>query len=241
VIGEVMHCDWRQLAERVKAEVGMVDALIVDAPYGDVTHKGHDKQAASVNATTGSKRRSLDYRPWDKHDVKEFVAVWSPLVRGWIVSITDDGLATHWRRALGALGRCDFAPLPLTETGATVRLAGDGPSSWTTWVCVARPRTKEMAAWGTLPGAYIVPSERKPVVGGKPLSAMEALVRDYTRPGDLVCDPCCGGGTTLVAAKLLGRRFIGGDLDDKHVELARKRVSAITMGRPLSLNFGDVG
>jgi DNA modification methylase len=98
-----------------------------------------------------------------------------------------------------------------------------------------------MASWGTLPGAYIVPSERKPVVGGKPLSAMEALVRDYSRPSDLVCDPCCGGGTTLVAAKLLGRRFIGGDIDDKHVEIARKRVSAITMGRPLALNFGDVG
>jgi hypothetical protein len=249
VIGEILHCDWRQLAERVKAEVGTVGCVQVDAPYSPKTHSGHDSGAASANRPvkangvrdTGRERRSIDYAPWTDDDVCAFVDTWAPRTSGWMVSITDDILAPSWRSAYEVNGLLAFAPLPLVETGATVRLTGDGPSSWTTWVCVARPRTKEMASWGTLPGAYIVPSERKPVVGGKPLSAMEALVRDYTRPGDLVCDPCCGGGTTLIAAKLLGRRFIGGDIDAKHVEIARKRVSAITMGRPLSLNFGDVG
>jgi site-specific DNA-methyltransferase (adenine-specific) len=38
---------------------------------------------------------------------------------------------------------------------------------------------------------------------------MEALIRDFTDPGDLVCDPFAGSGTTGVAAIRLGRRFIG--------------------------------
>jgi site-specific DNA-methyltransferase (adenine-specific) len=53
---------------------------------------------------------------------------------------------------------------------------------------------------------------------------MESLVRDYTRPGDIVCDPCCGAGTTLLAAKMLGRQYIGGDIDAAHVAIAEERL-----------------
>jgi hypothetical protein len=53
---------------------------------------------------------------------------------------------------------------------------------------------------------------------------MRALVRDYSRPGDLVCDPCAGAGTTLVAAKMSGRRFIGSDIDAAHVAIAQRRL-----------------
>lgn len=224
-MNEIYHMHWRDLAERIRSTVGHVDSIITDCPYSERTHKGHDAGAASVNRPAKSgERRSIDYAPWTDDDVCAFVDVWSPLVRGWIVSITDTDLACSWRASFEENGRLGFAPLPLVETGATVRLTGDGPSSWTTWICVARPRSKEMASWGTLPGAYIVPSERKPVVGGKPLSAMESLVRDYSRPGDLVCDPCAGGGTTLLAAKLLGRRYVGSDIDAEHVEIARERL-----------------
>jgi tRNA G10 N-methylase Trm11 len=51
---------------------------------------------------------------------------------------------------------------------------------------------------------------------------MRALVRDYSRPGDLVCDPCCGAGTTLRAAIEEGRRAIGGDIDAGRLAHARK-------------------
>ena len=71
---------------------------------------------------------------------------------------------------------------------------------------------------------YIGPRETKPVVGGKPLWLMRALVRDYSRPGDIVCDPCAGAGTTLLAAKLEGRRYVGGDIDAAHAEIARERL-----------------
>jgi modification methylase len=39
----------------------------------------------------------------------------------------------------------------------------------------------------------------------------------------IVIDPFCGTGTTLVAAKLLGKNYIGIDISEKYVEYARRR------------------
>jgi len=55
---------------------------------------------------------------------------------------------------------------------------------------------------------------------------MEALVRDFTDPGDLVLDPFAGSGTTGVACKRLGRRFLGWEKDPKYHAIAVKRIDA---------------
>lgn len=60
----------------------------------------------------------------------------------------------------------------------------------------------------------------------KPLDLMEALVRDFTDPGDLILDPFAGSGTTGVAAIRLGRRFIGWERDPKYHAIAMKRLEA---------------
>ena len=145
-------------------------------------------------------------------------------MRGWFVSITDHVLVRAWESYLAFSGRYVFAPVPYVAPGSRIRLSGDGPSSWTCWIVVARPRNREFASWGTLPGAYVLPGGHGgnlPVVGGKPMWLMQRLVEDYSRPGDLVCDPCCGAGTTLVAALRSGRRAIGGDVMPEHAEMAR--------------------
>jgi site-specific DNA-methyltransferase (adenine-specific) len=58
----------------------------------------------------------------------------------------------------------------------------------------------------------------------KPVLLLERILELASDPGDLVLDPCCGSGTTLVAAELLGRRSIGIDRSKPALALARKRL-----------------
>ena len=55
----------------------------------------------------------------------------------------------------------------------------------------------------------------------KPMDLCTALL-DNSQPG-IVLDPFAGSGTTLVAAKLLGRQAVGIEMDERHVETAAKR------------------
>ncbi len=219
---QVFHCSWRELLPTVSA-AGRADSLIVDAPYSERTHAGHSSGAADVN--DGCERRDLNYGHWTDRDVRDFCEAWTPLTSGWFVSLTDDDLAPVWKAALRSLDWYVFPLVPCTERGGNVRRSGDGPSSCTTFAVIARRRGKRFLGWGTTESHYLVPREPKAVVGGKPLSLMRALVRDYSQPGDLIVDPCCGAGTTLVAAQMEGRRSIGCDAMQEHAELAARRVA----------------
>lgn len=59
----------------------------------------------------------------------------------------------------------------------------------------------------------------------KPVLLLERVIALASEPGDLVLDPCCGSGTTLVAAHLLGRRSLGMDSSKPAIALARKRLA----------------
>lgn len=59
----------------------------------------------------------------------------------------------------------------------------------------------------------------------KPLKLMQALIELTTKPGQLVLDPFCGSGSTLLAAKALGRQFLGYELDPQSAKVARERLA----------------
>lgn len=58
----------------------------------------------------------------------------------------------------------------------------------------------------------------------KPVDLMEYLIRTYTNEGDTVLDNCMGSGTTGVACKNTGRRFIGMEQRADYYEIARSRI-----------------
>jgi DNA modification methylase len=59
----------------------------------------------------------------------------------------------------------------------------------------------------------------------KPVRLLEMLVGACCPPGGVVLDPCCGSGTTVVAAARSGRRGLGADIDDRALALTRTRVA----------------
>lgn len=60
----------------------------------------------------------------------------------------------------------------------------------------------------------------------KPLALMELLVRACCPPGGIVLDPFCGSGTTLVASIATDREYLGIDVSDVAVAIARQRCDA---------------
>jgi site-specific DNA-methyltransferase (adenine-specific) len=58
----------------------------------------------------------------------------------------------------------------------------------------------------------------------KPLEALELLIESFCPPDGLVLDPFAGSGSTLAAAKSLGRKWLGIELDAKYHAIARRRL-----------------
>lgn len=62
----------------------------------------------------------------------------------------------------------------------------------------------------------------------KPVELPAKFIAAHTKPGQIVLDPFCGSGTTLLAAERLGRKWIGIELDPKWVRIAEERIAAET-------------
>lgn len=58
----------------------------------------------------------------------------------------------------------------------------------------------------------------------KPIKVLENLIRIFTDDGDVVIDPCCGSGSTLVAAENLGRKSYGFEIKKEFVNLAKTKM-----------------
>ena len=58
----------------------------------------------------------------------------------------------------------------------------------------------------------------------KPLSVLLPLIEAFSVPGELILDPFAGSGSTLVAAKMLRRSWLGVEMDAKYHAIARERL-----------------
>ena len=58
----------------------------------------------------------------------------------------------------------------------------------------------------------------------KPVELMMRLIKTHSKEGDLVLDPFMGSGTTAVACRILGRNFIGFEIDKKYHAMAEARL-----------------
>lgn len=212
------------------------DALIFDAPYSHATAANDTKR----NDGYASDGLRPSYPPLTIADVREFCEAWADRCRGWMVSVSDFQLAPVWRAEMERIGRCTFSPVPCVLRGSSFRVQHDGPSNWTLYAMVSRPRGEAFATWGVLDGAYTGGYGSRLEGGsgggrGKPRWLMNALVRDYSRRGNTVCDPFAGWGSTLASCLELGRRAVGAEADAEAWAEAMRR-----LGNPKQLHLEAV-
>jgi len=213
-----------------------VDCIITDPPYSERTHSGHNNTAREGGPL---QMATLDYASLTPETAAEWGEAWGRRITQWLCVMCDHVLWPHWEAGARAAGLYVFPPVYCGIHAMTVRAAADGPASWGVWMMVARTKAPAVAdyerfndkgdrvrGWGSLPGYYTV--QRDPgYPGGKPLPLMQQIIRDYSRPGMLVADPCAGHGTTLVAAKGAGRLVWGAECDPAAHRAACERLDAV--------------
>lgn len=59
----------------------------------------------------------------------------------------------------------------------------------------------------------------------KPILLLEKIIQIATDEGDVVLDPFCGSGTTLVASELLNRKYIGIDFSEDAIKISKDRIN----------------
>lgn len=87
----------------------------------------------------------------------------------------------------------------------------------------AEPRAGELAAKLRRGSVIRVPALRgmaMPHPNYKPVGLLQRLIEASTLVGDLVVDPFCGSGSSAIAAAILGRRYIGVELDPEYAKRA---------------------
>lgn len=72
----------------------------------------------------------------------------------------------------------------------------------------------------------------------KPIKLMSYLIVLGSREGDIVLDPFSGSGTTLVAAKMLGRKYIGCEMDKSYCEIIEARLESVKEEKEENEFFG---
>jgi len=227
--------DWRE----VLADLDEVDTLIADPPFSAKTHRGR---------RTGSEIRQseIGYPEITRGGAQEIIDFWAPRVKRWIVLFGDHTTARWFRSDAERNGLYVFQPIPWVKPDCAPRMSGDGPASAcehitvlladedelpTEWITVARAKSRA-GMLGSVPGYYEhrTASTRghggqKAYPGQKPLGLIRALVRNYSKPGDLIVDICAGTGTTLLAARAEGRNCVGAEIDPETFARASERIA----------------
>ncbi len=73
----------------------------------------------------------------------------------------------------------------------------------------------------------------------KPVLLLSQIIKIASNEGDLILDPFCGSGTTLLAAKQLCRDFIGFDISSEAIELTKNRLNEMVISSSKLLNLGE--
>jgi site-specific DNA-methyltransferase (adenine-specific) len=84
---------------------------------------------------------------------------------------------------------------------------------------------RKLSQRGVIGEDWSTPAKLKIHCAAFPVELPQWAIKVYSKPGDVVLDPFTGSGTTGVAAKIEGRKFVGIELDQKHADYAYTRIA----------------
>lgn len=207
---QLFHGDCRAILPLL----GPADHVITDPPFSGYTHGN-----AKSNRGKGYGNEAIDFEAIDF-----LLTLLGPQVRRWFVATMD------WRH-IAQLERqpnefWEFVRFGVwVKTNPMPQISADRPANGWDGICYLHRRTIRKA-WhgGGEHGNWIGPvitNGDHPT--GKPEAMISRIVRQFTDEGETILDPFAGSGTTLVAAKRLGRKAIGIELSEQYCEVAAKR------------------
>ena len=203
-----------------------IDHVITDPPYEE---EAHTKQRRGKRNGGVMKVESLSFYPITEDQRRAVAAQFGRLARRWVIVFCQVEAVHLWSDALEAGG------LTVRRVGVWIKpdgmpqYSGDRPGMGYESIVIAHQPGRSRWNGGGKRGVWIMPQmgaaqTRTGHQTQKPLALMEALVRDFTDPGEVVLDPFAGSGTTGVACKRLGRAFIGWERDPKYHAIAERRI-----------------
>ncbi len=219
-----------------------VQVTLTDPPYEAEAHtlmrrqKGALHGLANVDEWRGVNASPLDFDAIAPDDRATAAAQIARVTAHRALAFCQAEAVAAWRDCFNAAGMPYRRSLPWVKPDAMPSLHGRYPGQAYESIVLAQYPSAPPCPMGGKAQAYTFTRARAGQAGGpggtaaphpttKPLQLMLAMVEDFTDPGDLVCDPFAGSGTTGVACLRLGRRFLGIERDDAYFEIARRRLN----------------
>lgn len=247
----IYHGDCREILPQIES----VDHVITDPPYSDYVHAKSRRGGSDGVPVDGAGRRV----PSSFSRVKTFgfdalddatriqVGQWcATSVARWVLVFSDVESTGLWRDALsGCEGGLDYVRTGAwVKIGGTPQFTGDRPATSFEAVTICHPKGKKQWNDG---GAHAVwshaivlnRSHKDPRLHTtqKPEPLMAELITQFTDPDELILDAFMGSGTTLAAAKRLGRRCIGIERDEAYCEIAANRLAQEALPLELEVSY----
>lgn len=205
--------------------------IITDPPYSPHVH-GNSRRGGGVQAGLYGQAVDLQFDPLDPSKRTDYAKQFARVARRWVVVFTDVEGVSGWITSM-LVARLEYVRTCFWhKPNGTPQFTGDRPASHVEAIVVGhvsrngKPMRKE---WNG--GGRSNVFSHGPVMGDhrahktqKPLRLMLELVELFSNPGELVLDPFAGSGSTGVACKQLGRKFLGFEIDEGCAAVARTRI-----------------
>lgn len=230
-----------------------VDHVITDPPYDEHTHAKSRAGSRKEPLRDGNGRMSkcaisrevdFGFAHITTDEMEGLADHVERVCKRWSLTFCNVEASQLWAGAMRSAGLEYCRTGAWIKIGATPQFTGDRPGVGFEAVTICHPKGRKRWNGGGHPAvwSHLTCIERGGQARGnnsrvhptqKPLDLMLELVSLFTDPGDIILDPFCGSGTTLVAALRLGRRAIGIEREAKWADLSRERCEAELEGSTL--------